>query len=336
MGGPKIDVLEDVTTPKPCPWRGKDKKGDFLQCNNFRLMHPKTTVLDKATKKQVPLQLGMCGYHVKECITDSHDHPVTIRTPNAGALCTECYTTANPGVRMAANLTQESCPGVSGVSMQASSLGAPSAAAGEGTDGFEKQYTAASACEWKPGKRELKIRGWICTCKVYQNPETQVFLATCGMHIKTCLGKHEGGGGDVTIPNIYGLCVMHHTALKGYPPEPVAFPFPGMKFKKTQRALMLENHHWAAPKFPYTKAVEVAVYEAPEEPEDFIQQVDDSLYHICIYTSIYIDFIQQVDDSLYHICIYTSIYIDTKSMHAHVRIRLHTLSPRTLCSRHMQ
>lgn len=193
-GGDEASAL-----PKQCPWRGKNKAGDFLQCNNARLPHATATALDKSTSKMVPVQLPFCSYHMKECIGAQHDAAaVPIRTPNALALCTECHASAKPGVRMVP-MTLDACPGVSAVSLQAPVFGAGAGAGAAGGVGVgvggvagaeeeEKVRTAESVCEWRPGKRELKLRGWVCTNRVLQHPETKVFLATCGMHVKVRAG----------------------------------------------------------------------------------------------------------------------------------------------------
>lgn len=264
ISNPNAANLQDAvdSESKLCSWKGKNKAGEFIQCSNMRM---NSSDVPGSTSKQI----FTCAYHVKECIEQSHDHPVTIRTPNTMALCTDCYLTKSNGVKLPNNMTMETCPGVTAVSMQTIMSGPE-----EKISADIVTRTAASICEWHPGKRDLKLRGWTCSNCVYKHPETGAYLETCGMHIKKCLRQHnETGSSEVTVPNKYGLCVMHHTAEHGEPPKEIQFPFPGMKYKKSRAQWAAENHHWAAPKFPYSAKIDAAEYEPLEEPEDFIQQI---------------------------------------------------------------
>eukprot|EP01042_Synura_sphagnicola_P003492 gene3492-4339_t len=83
-------------------------------------------------------------------------------------------------------------------------------------------------CQWRPAKDDVIHRGYLCRNPVIKNPYLpDAAPTTCGMHVAVCLRPHNDKKGAIEIPNIYGLCTLHHVSEYGAPPVPVPFPYPG-------------------------------------------------------------------------------------------------------------
>jgi hypothetical protein len=66
-----------------CSWKGKNSRGDRVQCTNRRMVHP--TDISKGL-------LPHCSYHTPLCVSQRHRTSSTpIESPNMLSLCLECY-----------------------------------------------------------------------------------------------------------------------------------------------------------------------------------------------------------------------------------------------------
>ena len=219
-----------------CLWRGKSKNGEALKCNNKRMERP--------SKKAngIPELMSHCIYHASYCVGESHkpeDPPAKISVPNKMALCVECYTLKTK--KKIPPLTSESVPGVVPSAIM-STLGAKSTGAKDDPNlailTLKKSTTTApipvkrkkkaTTCQWKPNKNNERLRMWMCANPFFKDPATGKVHETCAYHITLCIRAHEPNTNNiVTVPNIYGLCSMHHLAEQGIPPPQLPFPYPG-------------------------------------------------------------------------------------------------------------
>ena len=221
----------------PCLWRGKNKNGEGLKCKNKRMENPLRKVQGR------PEIMSHCCYHATNCFGGNHkpeDGPVKINIPNQYALCVECYTLKFK--KKLPPISMESAPGVAPVMIMSTTLmnSKPSNLNTQASEQLTLKSSApadsapvkrkkkATSCQWKPKKGNEKLRLWMCTNAFFVDPATGRTYETCGMHITTCIRAHEPNTNSiVTVPNIFGLCAMHHLAEHGKPPTPIPFPFPG-------------------------------------------------------------------------------------------------------------
>jgi hypothetical protein len=80
----------------PCSWRGKNKDGEALKCENHRMDKPKRPDDPKPVgnrKNDLPEVFSCCAYHVPHCVSISHEpkEDVKIKVPNSDGLCAECF-----------------------------------------------------------------------------------------------------------------------------------------------------------------------------------------------------------------------------------------------------
>lgn len=116
-----------IGNDQPCMWRGKNKSGDALRCDNPRLERPQREVntmatmmgiqalpssAQSSTRKKAKEYFAYCCYHVPFCISTNHEvgQNVKIRIPNAQSLCAECFMLQYR--KRPANLKAETVPGV--------------------------------------------------------------------------------------------------------------------------------------------------------------------------------------------------------------------------------
>lgn len=251
--------------------RGKSKDGDFLQCMNSRHLHPHQTYKDDAGQLQHEALLT-CAYHATVCCGEHPpDQPQKVLVPNAEAYCNECHID-NVGEKPAP-LSLEKAPGVSSLSNMANLRTKMDMATKKGGD--EDALTDESICSWKPSGSDANtiIRLYKCTNRVFRDPESKVLYPTCAFHVKRCVRKHETEAtATITIPNVHGLCVMHHMAEHKDEPHKVPNPYPGMIKKVFRREIPFKTGHWAAPYWPPRRDVQVAVYY-PIIHEDIVEIV---------------------------------------------------------------
>ena len=77
---------------------------------------------------------------------------------------------------------------------------------------------------------------YLCTNKIYRNPETRALLHSCAWHVATCIHPShakdaDSKSGRILVPNEYGLCIAHHVSKHGIPPKSQSHPWPGMVTK---------------------------------------------------------------------------------------------------------
>lgn len=239
---------------------------------NSRFLHPTKTYKDESGKV-LHEALTTCSYHTKECCGEHPpDQPQKILIPNTEALCTECYMDKMNGEKPQMCIL-EKAPGVSSVSAM-KNLKSKLDIALTKKKTIEEELTDDSVCCWKAVgiEAETFLRAYKCTNKVFRDPETKILYSTCAMHIKRCIRKHETEATSViAIPNIHGLCTMHHMAEHKDEPIEVPLPYPGMikkLFKREQ--IPFKTGHWAAPNWAPPHDIELIDFPDIED-EDIIQ-----------------------------------------------------------------
>ena len=258
-----------------CKWRGKSKDGDFLQCSNLRMMHPFRKVKITTGAEELE-QLQNCAYHNKICVNDAtHEGAaVNISTPNKDSYCVECFLMKNgskpPVVLM------ETCVGVAPITINVS---APTAtvedinakqADADSLDNKGRPLTEKTRCCWVPESQNISMRGWICDDVVFYNKQIKKLVRTCPLHLKFCIRPHvDNVGSLITKPNREGLCENHYLSEMGEPCPTIPWPFPKMRKKN---ATGEGKKHFASPDWAPSNDLEVTEYEAPDEPEDFLEQ----------------------------------------------------------------
>ena len=129
-------------------------------------------------------------------------------------------------------------------------------------------------CQWRPAKDDVIHRGYLCRNPVIKNPYLpDAAPTTCGMHVAVCLRPHNDKKGAIEIPNIYGLCTLHHVSEYGAPPVPVPFPYPGMQKRLRDKGWALKPGHWAAPTWIPLPDIALHRYVAPPPPTSFLDKI---------------------------------------------------------------
>ena len=222
------------------------------------MAHPTMMVRDNYGRDR-PKILPECPYHLTRCCGMHAGIAPLIKVPNSEGLCAECYffkMKHKPPL-----LTLELSPGV-----------CPVIAVSTGPKDVNGKV---ALCQWKPSKEQsvTAMRGYICLNPAIVNPFTGELLANCGMHAPCCLRPHSDGKGTIDIPNIYGLCTMHHISEYGLAPVPVPFPYPGVERKLKSKGWVFKPEHWAAPTWLPKKDIFLKRYVPPPEPATFLEKL---------------------------------------------------------------
>lgn len=259
----------------PCNWRGKNKEGEALKCENKRMERPPRSDAPPRRKNDPPDILACCCYHTPFCVSETHEpkEEVKIKVPNEAAYCSECFM-MNRG-RRPPPFTATIVPGVVPSAMVKLSVtpavikgGHADASAGAESSGH-KAHKNRNRCTWIPNPDNVRARGYECCNDKYVNPITNEKINTCAWHTLVCLRDHSSGSSAVvTVPNEFGLCAQHYLAERGHPVVAHAFPLPGMQIK------LAKDHwkgkrHFAAPTDAPPPVIVVKEYEEPEGPADF-------------------------------------------------------------------
>lgn len=261
----------------PCNWRGKNKEGEALKCENVRMERPPHPDAPPRKKNDPPDILACCCYHTPNCVGDAHAYKeeVKIKVPNEAALCAECFM-MNRGKRPPP-FTATIVPGVVPSAMVKLSAPAKEKAADDGSVGGDsvsiKAKKNANRCTWMPSQDNARARGYECCNDKYVHPVTKEKLTTCAWHTLQCVRDHSSGSSAVvTVPNEFGLCAQHYLAEKGHPVVAHAFPLPGMQVKLA-RDHWKGKRHYAVPKEDPPQVIVVKEYEEPDRPTDFADRL---------------------------------------------------------------
>lgn len=232
-------------------FRGKDQTGLSLKCGNSAMTG-----------------LSYCTYHNLYCIGDHDgDKHVTIKFPNKESLCTNCYMTVHQ--QQPPKLAVARIPGVVNAA-----TGKP--LGGGAAEQRDVDDEAEQLCGWKPDAEEMltEKRGYVCRSSCYRHPDTGVLLPLCAMHMKKCIKVHSGNDSTVAIPNINGLCTMHHIAEYGDAPIEVPFPYPGMQRRLRDKGWKIKPGHFLAPTWPRKDDIVYRKeYVEPIKPKTFIEKI---------------------------------------------------------------
>lgn len=266
----------------PCNWRGKNKEGDALKCENIRMERPPHPDAPPRRKNDPPDILACCCYHTPWCVSPTHElkEEVKIKVPNDAALCSECYMMERgkkpppftaiivPGVVPSA-MVKITAPVKEKVADDRS-VGVDSAGAGSGGGKVRKN---ANRCTWVPNPSNVRTRGYECCNHKFVHPVTKEKLPVCAWHTLECLRDHPSGASAVvTIPNELGLCAQHYLAEMGHPVVAHSFPLPGMQIKLA-RDHWKGKRHFAVPNVDPPPVIVVKEYEEPEPPADLVDKM---------------------------------------------------------------
>lgn len=273
----------------PCSWRGKNKDGEGLVCANRRLRRPervKTEAGQEAAKleKKMPDYFQFCTYHVTFCVSEAHEvgENVRIRTPNLDALCSECY--MGRYKKKPPAISVDICPGVSPANLvtgiNASNIKSIMEDEEEDEEALgnkkKKKVTRGNLCTWQPSVNDLAARGFECCNELMIDPNTGYRLQCCPWHVIRCVRPHPINSSDaIQIPNMYGLCTMHHLAEHGAPPPFTAIPYPGMKVKLGKDFWKrMKKRHFGVPRDDPQPVYNLPDFEPPRRPESIFDRID--------------------------------------------------------------
>jgi hypothetical protein len=250
-----------------CNWRGKNKEGERLVCNN----KVRATFI-----KNVPQEYhDKCMYHITNCQSEEHHATETIiKIPNEDTLCTECFLNKRKSKPLA--LVAEYVPGVG---PYVSALEANKVAKGvvievnNNLDNNGKELTEKTLCCWRPPADEVEKRAWICKNPIMKNPDTDEWVKFCPYHQKKCIRLHVNGPGQINNPNEYGLCDNHHTADHGIAPPPLEFPLPGMELKNSRDGWKIKAGFWNSPNWRPDDDVDLIEYFYFDTPENIFEEI---------------------------------------------------------------
>jgi hypothetical protein len=276
-------------------FRGKGEHDETLHCSGKRACYLKRKIKNKRNQ-DVPEYVAQCQYHVISCLGDHEDdaYPPKIAVPNSEGLCVECY--YHKHKYYPPKMTADMAPTVYDPNTSKPPKRANGADSGDGSvhesdvlgsvkDNQEDEngLTENSICCWVPTAEEslTNMRGHVCRNKVFRHPTTRVLLPTCAMHIRFCIKPHTESavGGIIEIPNLYGLCNVHHVSEFGVAPLPVPWPYPGVERRlKTKGWMMIKTGHWAAPSWPPNRDVPVCrkKYRLPRKPDSYIDRMRET------------------------------------------------------------
>jgi hypothetical protein len=264
----------------PCNWRGKNKDGEPMKCENKRMVKPVRADDPPRKKGELPDVLACCCFHTPFCVGEIHElkSDIKIKVPNDEALCAECYMMKRG--KKPPPLIATIVPGAVPSALAKLSVDVPSSS-GAGADdssvGNDSAYTQAkrkknaNRCTWQPNPDNVKTRGYECCNDRLVHPENNVKLPICAWHCTTCVRDHPGGSNPtITVPNPHALCAQHYLSEMGHPVKPPPFPFPGMQIK------LAKDHwkgkrHFAVPKEEPPPVLELKDYEEPDPPADFVE-----------------------------------------------------------------
>lgn len=239
-------------------YRGRNDDGEDLECLNMRMSHPNRFIQNKRGE-DIPEVLPHCAFHSLYCVGKHDSDPPRIRVPNAEALCNECYMLKFKTLPPKFSII--TAPGVvQAVDKKDVKAGEKAGSIASLSDEGEihEELSENTYCCWRPSAEEslTRMRGYICRNHVYRNPYTKALMRTCAMHIKSCIRQHATAtDAIIEIPNIYGLCTMHHIAEMGAAPMEVPFPYPGMQHRMRNKGWLVKAGHFAAPSWPPTHAI---------------------------------------------------------------------------------
>lgn len=273
----------------PCNWRGKNKDGEAMKCENRRMLKPPHPDDPPRKKNDPPEVLACCRYHTPFCVSDIHElrAQVKIKVPNDEALCSECYmmkrgkkpppliATIVPGaVPTALARAQSAGPPTSSGAIALyddPSLGDDSHALSPAGEARRKKH--ANRCTWQPHPDNTKARGYECCNDRLVHPLHDLKLPTCAWHCTACVRDHTGGSSSaITVPNEYALCAQHYLAEMGHPVKAPPFPYPGMQLKLA-RDHWKGKRHFAVPKEDPPPDLMLTEYEEPDPPSDFVDKM---------------------------------------------------------------
>jgi hypothetical protein len=288
----KLEFAEEDETPvkkvkkrRGCGWKGRNEKGEQLKCINI-------VIRKKANEQGMMVEIEYCPYHTRLCTDQSHvelDEPTEIRTPNAEALCSECY--INKMRKQPPMFTVTTCPGLQNTTLTALGLeadliekGKHRAHSEEGTeDGRKWKRKVVTTCQWRPNPNNEELFGYMCNNNFFQLPAAELkkgepppVFDCCAYHLSQCYREHPVGASAVIVtPNEYGLCDMHYLAEFGDPPLKIdAVHIPGVvKGKAKDFWRRTKGRHWASPKSDPIADIYLHTFEVEPKPVDFIESI---------------------------------------------------------------
>ena len=276
----------------PCNWRGKNKDGEAMRCENIRMERPPRS--DQPTKKKnEPADiLACCCYHTPHCISEVHEinAEVKIKIPNSDAYCAECYmmkrgkkpppltATIVPGAVLSSMVKLSSPPATAKSATYKGNVSGLDGTDAQSTSG-ESAYSAAkrkknaNKCTWQSSIDNPRTRGYECCNEKFIHPITKIKFSTCSWHLTQCIRDHPDGINSViTVPNPFGLCSQHFLAETGQPVKPTVFPYPGMQVKLA-RDHWKGKRHFAVPKEEPPPVLVMKEYMEPYKPQDFVEKM---------------------------------------------------------------
>lgn len=270
---------------QPCIWRGKNKQGETVKCENGRMRRPEKRQATNNADGIVPAAANTydyfpyCSYHVPFCVNiQQHEigENIKIRVPNVEGLCAECF--MQKFKKRPPPLTSDQCPGISLVTLiDARNINKIKTV-------LEKHFNETSKsgvrrrrenqCTWEPDPKYENQRGFECINDCIIDPATGRRHPFCAWHMPRCIRPHlTDNSAAISVPNMFGMCAMHYLSEQGHPPPVVEFPFPGTK-KRLGRDFWkyLKNKHFAAPKREPPPIIIAKPYKPPVKYTDLAGQ----------------------------------------------------------------
>lgn len=277
---------------QPCIWRGKNRAGENLRCENQRKKKGITegeqiVSSSGSTRKNIHEYYPFCSYHLPFCCSSSHKpgENIKIKTPNIEGYCSECFMIKLK--KKPPNITSDICPGVVPIIISKSGkIKSLMEATVEETfaqtdSASKKKKKKPDRCNWVPNPSNETLRIYECANELMIDPKSNQKLSFCPWHQLRCVAIHPSSSSDIIqIPNDKGLCTMHYIAEYGHPPPVTAPPFPGMRTKRSKDFWKhMKARHFATPKEAPPLPLQVHDYNPPDDPENII----DSMFRIYKY-----------------------------------------------------
>jgi hypothetical protein len=269
---------------EPCVWRGKNKEGENLKCDNGRMRKPAKKLKDgdlvqrKKDANEGENFYQCCAYHIPFCCSGNHEHGenVKIKQPNAEGFCSECYMLKLK--RKPPQLTAEVCPGVVPILILGGTRAKQVKSAIDedendlkegGGGGKNAKKRNPLQCQWQPNPSNEKMRGFECgNERAIDMDNNNQRLPMCMWHLLKCIRVHPAGSNPlITVPNCYGLCSMHYLSEYTCHPPETPFPYPGMIQRQAKDFWKNLPRHFAVPRAAPSQDILCRDYAPPPDPE---------------------------------------------------------------------
>ncbi len=286
------------TNDQPCVWRGKNKNGENLKCDNPRMRRPdrkktiksgenegNTDAVAKPVQSSEAEYYQFCCYHLPFCASGNHKSGdnIKIKLPNKEGFCAECFMLKMK--KTPPHMTADICPGVVPVTLLggAKSKKVKSIIADE-EENEEKEANNQGRsrnakkrnplqCQWTPNPNNEKLRVYECLNERAVDPTTGARLPNCPWHLPKCTRAHpQGTNSVISIPNQFGLCAMHYLAEYGEHPTVHEIPYPGMRARQAKDFWKTFNRHFAVPRAIPPSDILTHEYQPLQQSDDFFER----------------------------------------------------------------